>query len=109
MWPEALASEAPRHGSVFLCVHFPYGVVRACARQGARTRDDAEERILALGAEMVERTGTCDQASARQDLAHVRGHARARCKSQDAVTVARTAALCASHLHDGAGARAVAT
>jgi hypothetical protein len=36
-------------------------------------------------------------------------HPRASaCKDQDAVTVARTAALRAPHLHDGAGARAVA-
>jgi len=87
---------------------FPDGVVRACARQGARTRDGGEEEIVELGAWMVKRAGTCDQASARQCLAHVHGHARARCKSQDAVTVALAAALRATHLHDGAGARAVA-
>jgi len=43
------------------------------------------------------------------DLAHVRGHARAVCKSQDAVTMALTAALRVPHRGDGAGARAVAT
>jgi len=40
---------------------FPDGVVRACARQGARTRDGDDEKILAPGAEMVERTGTCQR------------------------------------------------
>jgi hypothetical protein len=36
-------------------------------------------------------------------------HARASCKARDAVTVPLAAALRATTLHDGAGARAVAT
>ena len=34
---------------------FPDGVVRACARQGARTRDGVENEIVGLGTCTVER------------------------------------------------------
>ena len=86
---------------------FPDGVVRACARQGARTRDGAKEKSIALGAWITERTGTCQRKHTprRRACAHPRASA---CKDQDAVTEARTAALRASRRGDGAGARAVA-
>lgn len=45
------------------------------------------------GTEMGERTGLCVGASTLPGGAHARGHARAECKDQDAVTMARTAAL----------------
>jgi hypothetical protein len=87
---------------------FPDGVVRACARQGARTRDGAEEKIVVMGAWMMERTGPCqrEHGTGRRSCEQPRASA---CKDQDAVTVARTAALQALHRGDGAGARAVAT
>ena len=86
---------------------FPDGVVRACARQGARARDDAGEKIVVLGAGMMERTGPCqrERGSGRRSCAQPRASA---CKDQDAVTGAQTAALRALHRGDGAGARAVA-
>ena len=86
---------------------FPDGVGRACARQGARTRDGADEKGVVLSAGMVERTGTCQREQAPRRRACAHPHASA-CKDQDAVTVALAAALRAPHLHDGAGARAVA-
>ena len=87
---------------------FPDGVVRACARQGARARDGGEEKIAGLGGGMRERTGPCQREHGSGRRASARPRASA-CKDQDAVTVALTAALRAAHLHDGAGARAVAT
>ena len=45
---------APSCGVAFLD-----GVVRTCARQGARAHDGAEEKIVALGAEVAERIGPC--------------------------------------------------
>jgi len=87
---------------------FPDGVVRACARQGARARDGAQEKIAALSACTMERTGPCqrERGAGRRSCPHPRASA---CKDQDAVTEAQIAALRAPHLHDGAGARAVAT
>ena len=41
---------------------FSDGVVRACARQGARVRDGAEEKIVALCTCTMERTGTCGRS-----------------------------------------------
>jgi hypothetical protein len=71
---------------------FPDGVVRACARQGARTRDGADEKIVALGTELVERTGTCQREHTPRCRAceHLRASA---CKDQDAVTGALAAAM----------------
>lgn len=66
----------------------------------------AEEKIVALGTWMMERTGPCqrEHSSGRRSCAHPRASA---CKDQDEVTGARTAALWALHRGDGAGARAV--
>jgi hypothetical protein len=86
---------------------FSDGVVRACARQGARKRDGADEKIVALGAWGMERTGPCqrEHTPKRRSCAQPRASA---CKARNAVTEAQIAALRASHRGDGAGARAVA-
>jgi hypothetical protein len=88
---------------------FRDGVVRACARHGARTRDGAEEKIVALGAWMKERTGPCGRSEHEASGGHARCACERRCKARDAVTEAQIAALRAPHRGDGAGARAVAT
>jgi hypothetical protein len=81
--------------------------VRACARQRARVRDGAREKIAALGAWPMERNGPCqlERGAGRRSCAHPRASA---CKAQDAVTWAPIAALRATHHPDGAGSRAVA-
>ena len=68
---------------------FSDGVVRTCARQGARVRDGADEKIVALGACKMERTGPCqrERGSGRRSCAQPRASA---CKARDAVTVARS-------------------
>jgi len=107
--PEGTCERGAAAWERLLCgTAFPDGVARACARQGARARDGADEKIVALGAELGERTGTCqrEHGSGRRSCAQPRASA---CKDQDAVTVALTAALRASDQGDGAGARAVAT
>jgi hypothetical protein len=80
---------------------------RAPGGQGARARDGAQEKIAALGACTMERTGPCqrERGTGRRSCPHPRASA---CKDQNAVTSAQIAALRATHLHDGAGARAVA-
>ena len=92
---------APSCGVAFLD-----GVVRTCARQGARAHDGAEEKVVGLGDWVMERTGPCQReyTPRRRSCAQPRASA---CKDQDAVTGARTAALRALHRGDGAGARAV--
>ena len=80
---------------------------RAPGRGHARTTVP-RQTIVALGAELVERTGTCGRSEHEASGGHARCMCERRCKARDAVTVALAAALCASHLHDGAGARAVA-
>ena len=72
---------------------FPDGVVRACARQGARTRDGADDKSIALGAWMVERTGPCGRSEHQTRGGHARCACERRCKARDAVTVALAAAL----------------
>ena len=86
---------------------FPDGVVRTCARQGARARDGAEEKIVALGAGMGERTRSCFRSEHEAGGAHARCPRERRCRTWDTATVARAAALRAPHRGDGAGARAV--
>jgi hypothetical protein len=85
--PMALASEAPRHGSV--------ARVPPLSRMQSRW---APSWSSGLG---------LASASAALAGAHVRTSRASACKDQDAVTVARTAALRATHHPDGAGARAV--
>ena len=88
---------------------FPDGVVRACARQGARTRDGADEESVVLGAELGERTGPCRRSERKASGCGAGCPGERRCKARDAVTSLLTAALRAPHRGDGAGARAVAT
>ena len=51
---------------------FPEGVVRACARQGARARDGARAQIAALSAWQMERTGPCqrERGAGRRSCPH---------------------------------------
>ena len=87
---------------------FPNGVVRACARQGARACDGAGEKGVALGAGMMERTRSCFRSEHEAWSRSCAQPRERRCRTWDAVTVAWTVALRALHRGDGAGARAVA-
>jgi len=69
----------------------------------------AREQIAVLGAWMTERTRSCGRSEHEASGAHARYPGERRCRTWDAVTVALAAALRATTLHDGAGARAVAT
>jgi len=76
---------------------FSDGVVRTCARQGARVRDGADEKIVALGACKMERTGPCGRSEREASGARPRCARERRCKARSAVTAARTAALRCEH------------
>ena len=81
---------------------------RARARGSGHARATVPRKtIVALSAWTMERTGPCqrERGAGRRSSGEPRASA---CKDQDAVTVALAAALRALHLHDGAGARAVA-
>jgi len=65
--------------------------------------------IAALGVCTVERTRACGRSEHEVGDAHARWARERRCRTWDAVTVARTVALRAAHRGDGADARAVAT
>jgi hypothetical protein len=87
---------------------FSHGVGRACARQGARTRDGAQAKIAALGACTVERTGPCVRSERESATAHARTRARAQVQGPGRGDRGTIAALFARTTPMERAARAVA-